>query len=98
MQDLEGYYSPAVLARARKGVGEGAVVQKPNGSFKVSSASSDATYTTVILRDARDPSWVLYRTCTCANGQEKGGEAHCWHAAASEMIFASTNREDENDG
>ena len=30
---------------------------------------------------------VVYRTCTCTNGNKRGGQAECYHAASAELRY-----------
>lgn len=87
-------YSAATLARARKALASGRVVQRRGTlvAWCVSASNPDTYYKTVATL-SEDRQTVLGVTCTCAAGTTNPRPA-CWHAAALEMNLLAEITED----
>lgn len=93
---VESYYSDNVRSKARR-VPSHAIQQSEHDEsvwLVTSSRTGKKVRVQFIYDDHGDVEW---RTCTCTNGNKRGGQTECYHAAAAE-----TERErrkgDEKDG
>lgn len=89
----EEHFSTAVIAKAKKIESEH--VERSEGDptvFLVKSPRTGKKVRVQFLFDSEDPARVEWRTCTCTNGNKRGGQASCYHAAAAELQMEASGR------
>lgn len=77
------HYSANVLSKARKVPSESIEQNEHDPSvWLVTSSRTGKKVRTQFLLDGDKITW---RTCTCTNGNKRGGQTECYHAAAAEL-------------
>lgn len=83
---LEDNFSAAVIAKARKIEPENVAPMEGDPTvFLVESTRTGKKVRVQLLLDPDTGRSVEWRTCTCTNGNKRGGQASCYHASAAEM-------------
>ena len=80
------HYSANVLSKARR-IPSHAITQSeqdPSVWLVTSSRTGKKVRVQFIFDDHGAVEW---RTCTCTNGNRKGGQTQCYHAASAELAM-----------
>lgn len=82
---MKDHFSANVMSKARA-VPADAVTQMeedPTIFLVESQRTGKKVQVQLLFEDGK----VMWRTCTCTNGNKRGGQAECYHAARAEMHY-----------